>query len=70
MQLNQSTIEKIHAIAALLNKRETEVLDEALDLYLQHHREKQLEEELEEHKKETNLSYDEFWGDMDFDGEE
>jgi hypothetical protein len=67
MQLDAKMIEKVEALALLLKRRPEQVLDEALDLYLKQEREKLLEVELEEHKKETNLSYDEFWGDMDFD---
>lgn len=67
MQLDAKTVEKIEALALLLQKRPEKVLDEALDLYLKQEREKQLEVELEEHRRETNLSYDEFWDDLDFD---
>lgn len=67
MQLDAKTVEKIEALALLLKRRPEQVLDEALDLYLKQEREKQLEVELEEHRKETNLSYDEFWDDLDFD---
>ncbi len=67
MQLDLKTVEKIEAMAVLLKKRPDHVIEEALDLYLKQEREKQLEIELEEHKKETNLSYEEFWDDVDFD---
>lgn len=67
MQLDAKMVEKIEALALLLKKRPEQVLDEALDLYLKQEREKQLEVELEEHRRETNLSYDEFWDDLDFD---
>jgi hypothetical protein len=60
-------IEKIEVLAELLKLSPEKVVDGALDLYLKVEREKQLEVELEEHKKETNLSYDEFWDDVDFD---
>ncbi len=66
MLLDAKMVEKVEALALLLKRRPEQVLDEALDLYLKQEREKQLEIELEEHKKETNLSYDEFWGDLDF----
>jgi len=59
-------LEKIWVLAELLKKSPEKVMDEALDLYLKVEREKQLEIELDEHKKETNLSYDEFWDDLDF----
>jgi len=67
MQLDAKMIEKIEVLAELLKRSPKKVVDEALDLYLKVEREKQLEIELDEHKKETNLSYDEFWDDLDFD---
>ena len=67
MKLDVKMTEKIDVLAELLNKSPEKVLDEALDLYLKVEREKQLAIELDEHKKETNLSYDEFWDDCDFD---
>ena len=67
MQLNVKIIEKIELLADLLKKSPDHVMDEALEMYLKVEREKQLEEDFEEHKKETNLSYDEFWDDLDFD---
>ena len=66
MQLDAKIVEKIEVLAELLKKSPDRVVDEALDLYLKQEREKQLEVELDEHKKETNLSYDEFWDDLDF----
>jgi len=66
MQLNAKMIEKIEVLAELLERSPEKVVDEALDLYLKVEREKQLEVELDEHRKETNLSYDEFWDDLDF----
>ena len=67
MQLDVKTIEKIEVLAELLKRSPNKVIDEALDLYLKVEREKQLEDELSAHKKETDLTYDEFWDDLDFD---
>jgi len=67
MQLNEKIIEKIELLSGLLKKSPDHIMDEALELYLKVEREKELEEDFEEHKKETNLSYDEFWEDLDFD---
>ena len=67
MNLDSKMIEKIELLAELLKRSPEKVVDEALDLYLKVEREKQLEVELDEHKKETSLSYDEFWDDLDFD---
>ena len=67
MQLEAKMIDRIEAMSQLLKKSPERVLEEALDLYLKQERDKQLEIELEEHKKETDLSYNEFWDDLDFD---
>ena len=67
MQLKAKMIDRIEAMSQLLKKSPERVLEEALDLYLKQERDKQLEVELEEHKKETDLSYNEFWDDMDLD---
>lgn len=67
MNLDSKMIEKIEVLAELLKRSPEKVVDEALDLYLKTEREKQLEVELDEHKKETDLSYDEFWDDLSFD---
>ena len=67
MQLNANMIEKIEVLAEMLERSPEKVLDEALDLYLKVEREKYLDGKLNAHKKETDLSYDEFWGDLDFD---
>lgn len=67
MHLDAKMTEKIEVLSELLKKSPQKVVDEALDLYLKVEREKQLEVELDAHKKETNLSYDEFWDDLDFD---
>ena len=67
MQLEAKMIDRIEAMSQLLKKSPERVLEEALDLYLKQERDKQLEIELEEHKKETDLTYNEFWDDLDFD---
>jgi len=67
MQLDAKMIEKIETLALLLQKPAEKVLDEALELYLKSEREKQLEIDMDAHKRETDLSYDEFWDDLDFD---
>ena len=59
MQLDAKIVEKIEVLAELMKTSPDRVMDEALDLYLKVEREKQLEVELDEHKKE-------FWDDLDF----
>ncbi|MDF1881283.1 hypothetical protein JHD50_08210 [Sulfurimonas sp. MAG313] len=66
MQLDNKMIEKIEVLSELLGQSPKTILDGALDLYFKVQKEKQLEEGLSAHKKETDLSYDEFWGDVDF----
>ena len=66
MQLDAKMVDRLDALAELLQKSPEKILDEALDLYLKQERDKQLEVDLAEHKKETNLSYEEFWDDLDF----
>lgn len=59
-------VEKIEVLAGLLKKSPNRVVAESLDLYLKVEREKSLRLSLDEHRKETNLSYDAFWDDSDF----
>ncbi len=66
MQLDAKMVDKVEALALLLQKSPETVVDEALDFYLKKVREEMLEEDLAEQRKETNLSYDEFWDGVDF----
>lgn len=65
MQLDETMIKKIEALELLVHKTPEEILHEALDSYLQAQQKKLIEEELERERKETNLSYDEFWDGVD-----
>ncbi|PHR58849.1 MAG: hypothetical protein COA44_01510 [Arcobacter sp.] len=65
MNLDAKMIEKIEALSQLLGKSPKTILDGALDLYFKVEKEKQLEDGLAAHKKETDLTYDEFWDDVD-----
>ena len=67
MQLDEKLTDRVDAMVELLGKSADKILNEALDMYLKVEREKQVEQDLEKHKKETDLSYDEFWGDLEFD---
>ncbi len=60
-KLTDENIENLEAFKTLLNKDENTMINEALELYF-----------TEEHEKlqdinnsQTNLSYDEFWDDID-----
>ena len=65
MELDESIIQKIESLKLLTKKSGEEVLNEALDAYLQIQQKKVMEEELERQRKETTLSYDEFWDGVD-----
>jgi len=53
------------AYSELLKKDVNTILNEALDQYFQSENEKLLEKNQENHNAMTNLSYDEFWDDID-----
>lgn len=65
MQLDEELIKKIEALELLVHKSPDAILHEALDAYLQAQQTKLIEEELERKRKETTLSYDEFWDGVD-----
>ena len=65
MQLDETMIKKIEALALMTHQSPEEVLHEALDGYLEAQQTKLIEEELERKRKETTLSYDEFWDGVD-----
>jgi hypothetical protein len=59
--LTQTNLENLEAFKALLNKDENSMVNEALELYFTEEAEKL--KSLEE--SQTNLSYDEFWDDVE-----
>ena len=60
--LDAKTTEKLTAFGELLKKDASTMINEALEQYFE-----AKEEELARQDPMTNLSYDEFWDDMDFD---
>ena len=67
MILDKKTVEKLEALALLMQKEPETVLHEALDSYLEAQQKQLVEDKLEEEKKLTTLSYDEFWDGLDLD---
>ena len=65
MQLNETTVKKIEALALMMQKSPETVLNEALDSYLENQQKKLVEEELERERKETTFTNDEFWDGLD-----
>ncbi len=62
MQLDETMVQKVEALQLLTKKSPEKVLNEALDFYLRAQQERIAEEE----RRETALSYDEFWDGLDF----
>jgi hypothetical protein len=63
LELKSDKVESLKFYAELLNKDINTILDEALERYFKEEQEKLAAKE----SSETNLDYDEFWGDMDLD---
>jgi len=63
MHLDQTIMQKIQTIQLLTKQSEEEILNKALDMYMQ----AQQELIAQEQRKETTLTYDEFWEGVDFD---
>lgn len=59
--LTDENRENLEAFKTLLNKDETTMINEALEFYFTEEAEKLKAE----NDSQTNLSYDEFWGDVD-----
>jgi hypothetical protein len=65
MQLDETMIKKLEALALMTRKPPEEVLNDALDSYLEMQQKKLLEEDLERERKETTFTGDEFWDGVD-----
>jgi len=61
LELTDENIENLDAFKALLNKDEKTMINEALELYFAEESEKLKAME----NSQTNLSYDEFWDDVE-----
>ena len=65
MQLDETTVKKIEALALMTRKSPEAVLNEALESYLENQQKKLVEEEMERERKETTFTNDEFWDGLD-----
>jgi len=65
MQLDEMMIKKIETLALLTGKSPEEILNEALEGYIETQQEKLEEAERERRRKETTFTYDEFWDGVD-----
>lgn len=64
--LDTQTVEKLAAYGELLGKDASTMLNEALQQYFMNEEKKLLEQKLSEKDPMTDLSFDEFWDDVDF----
>lgn len=64
--LDAETVEKLAAYGELLEKDASTMINEALQLYFAAEEKRLLEQKLAEKDPLTNLSFDEFWDDVDF----
>ena len=64
--LNAETVEKLAAYGELLKKDASTMINEALQLYFAAEEKRLLEQKLAEKDPLTDLSFDEFWDDVDF----
>lgn len=65
MQLDDSMTKKLEALVLLTHRPPEEVLNAALDSYLEMQQKKLVEDELERERKETTFTSDEFWDGVD-----
>lgn len=63
--LDAETVEKLAAYGELLDKDASTMINEALQLYFAAEEKRLLEQKLAEKDPMTNLSFDEFWDDVD-----
>jgi len=65
ISINQENYENLENFKEILKKDESTMINEALELYFEKEQKKLLEKNLEDENAMTNLSYDEFWGDVE-----
>ncbi len=63
--INPDNYENLTNFKVILKKDESTIINEALELYFETEQKKLLEKNLEDENAMTNLSYDEFWGDIE-----
>jgi len=65
ISINQDNYENLENFKEILKKDESTMINEALELYFDTEQKKLLEKNLENENAMTNLSYDEFWDDIE-----
>jgi len=65
ISINQDNYENLSNFKEILKKDESTMINEALELYFEEEQKKLLEKNLANENALTNLSYDEFWDDVE-----
>ena len=65
ISINQDNYENLDNFKEILKKDESTMINEALELYFETEQKKLLEKNVENENALTNLSYDEFWDDIE-----
>jgi len=63
--INNDNLDNIEIFKEILKKDESSMINEALEVYFQAQHKILLEKNIDDENTMTNLSYDEFWDDMD-----
>jgi hypothetical protein len=66
-ELKASMVEELEAFSQILNKTPNQILNEALENYLNAQQEILNKKNQDDENALTNLDYNEFWDDLDFD---
>jgi len=66
-ELKASMVEELEAFSQILKKSPSEILNIALEEYLVKQQEIMTKKNQDDENALTNLDYDEFWNDLDFD---
>jgi hypothetical protein len=65
IDIRMENVDNLQAFSKILNKDINMIINEALEEYFDNEQKKLLEKNLEDENAMTNLSYDEFWDDID-----
>ena len=65
MTINDDNLQNLQIFSTLLKKDENTLLNEALKLFFEQEQKKLLEKSIADEQAVTNLSFDEFWDDVE-----
>lgn len=63
--LNSDNLENLESFSEILKKDFSTIINEALEEYFEKEQKKLLDKNLEDENAMTNLTYDDFWDDVD-----